>query len=169
MVLFWAWEQRALSAATLLPVLSSQGEQHPKPGSVQVCRVRNSPECGALGCAGGVCCAHTGDGSGSQLISHMTGGLRASQLDWELWVQDKHVQSNPSPMWAADLPSWMRTVPTTFVSSSPFCIGVAARVSHLWLQPLSTPGPQTRKAQTLHLPSQQAKYEECSCTDECCR
>lgn len=168
--------ESTFSPATLLPVLSSQwelwglGQQNPKPGSVQVCRVREQPRCGALRlCRVSGLCTHRGWVWISADL-HVTGGHRAFQLHREFWVQDIHVQSNPGLTWAADLPSWMRTeCPPPLPLAHQFALGVAARVCRLWLQSLSTPGLQTRNAQTPHLPPQQAEYEECSCTDECCR
>ena len=125
---------------------------------------------------------------GSQLIHPhdvRPQGLPASSGAFGLYstVQDKCVQSNPNLMRAADLPSWMRRVcPSPLHLADHFALGVEQLAACTSLSPsilswqphlrsLSTPGPgpQTKNAQTPHLLSQRAKYEEGACDDECCR
>lgn len=131
---------------------------------------QGTAECGALGlCRVSVLCTHREWLwiSADPACDRRPQGFPAAS---GVWVQDEHIESNPGLPWAAALPSWMSTeCPPPLPQAHQFALGVTARVCCLWLQSLSTPGPQTQNAQTPHLLSQQAEYEECSCTDECCR
>lgn len=135
--------ESTFSAATLRPMLSSQwelwglGKQNHKSGSVQVCRVREQPKCGALGlCRVSVLCTHRG-------WVWIAADPPHDRRPWGFpagsgVLQDKHGQSNPSLTWAADLPSWMRTgCPPPLPLAHRFALGVAARFCRLWLQSLS--------------------------------
>lgn len=137
------------------------------------------PLCGALRLCMGNRCEYPWDVPGSQLIHPhdvRPQGLPASSGAFGLYstVQDKHVQSNPDLMWAADLPSWVRTVSPLHLAqhSAPEAEQLLAGVCPLWLLAVSltsSPYPQTKDAQTPHLLSQQAENEETMCDYECCR